>query len=466
MLYMGEPCGFLLTKLNVGTLLVLSLVCMHLNYNNAAAEAGNQACPTSSGYGLCNVVDNCRRDYPQCGVDCGRGWSLYNAVSVEWYGAIGDGLTDDTQAFADAWKEACALDFAVFLIPEGRTYLVSPLDFKGPCGSSLIVELAGTLIAPSEPHTWNKSNSNAWLHFSHMNDLTVEGGGTIDGQGQQWWAQSCKTKKTNKCHDAPTALRFTAVHNLKVRNLQTVNSPQIHIKLANCYGVQVVNLLVDAPADSPNTDGIHISATQNVLIQDSWIGTGDDCVSIVSGSFDIQIKNIECGPGHGISIGSLGKGGSDDQVSLVAIDGAILTGTSNGIRIKTWQGGTGSAISFRFQNVQMNNVSYPIIIDQRYCDSPSSCPVNETSAVHVSKVCYKNIWGTSATEQAIKLECSELVPCKNLFFEDINLVPVAGAGNSTSLCRNAEGVVVGTVIPSVDCLQLSPDTPEALHFTM
>ena len=49
------------------------------------------------------------------------------------------------------------------------------------------------------------------------------------------------------------------------------------------------------------------------------------------------------------------------------------------VRFVYLQDGTGSAVGFRFQNVEMNNVSYPIIIDQNYCDSPNICPVNEVS---------------------------------------------------------------------------------------
>jgi hypothetical protein len=37
------------------------------------------------------------------------------------------------------------------------------------------------------------------------------------------------------------------------------------------------------------------------------------------------------------SIGSLGAGGSFDYVSNVMVNRAILTETTNGLRIKTWQ---------------------------------------------------------------------------------------------------------------------------------
>lgn len=43
------------------------------------------------------------------------------------------------------------------------------------------------------------------------------------------------------------------------------------------------------------------------------------------------------------------------------------------MRIKTWQGGSGSASNIKFQNIQMKNVSNPIIIDQNYCDQESPC---------------------------------------------------------------------------------------------
>lgn len=31
-----------------------------------------------------------------------------------------------------------------------------------------------------------------------------------------------------------------------------------------------------------------------------WLNLGDDCISIVSGSQNVQAQDITCGPGHGI----------------------------------------------------------------------------------------------------------------------------------------------------------------------
>jgi hypothetical protein len=39
----------------------------------------------------------------------------------------------DHQAFASAWKTACSLDNAVFLVPAGRRYKVGAIQFVGPC---------------------------------------------------------------------------------------------------------------------------------------------------------------------------------------------------------------------------------------------------------------------------------------------------------------------------------------------
>ena len=51
---------------------------------------------------------------------------------------------------------------------------------------------------------------------------------------------------------------------------------------------------------------------------------------------------------------------------------------SDGINIQFYiindhQGGSGSASNIKFQNIEMYNVSNPIIIDQNYCDQDKPC---------------------------------------------------------------------------------------------
>ncbi|GLJ35550.1 hypothetical protein SUGI_0714850 [Cryptomeria japonica] len=98
----------------------------------------------------------------------------------------------------------------------------------------------------------------------------------------------------------------------------------------------IVGITIQAPESSPNTDGIDTFQSTNIVIKDSTIGTGDDCVGIGDGSSNININDITCGPGHGISIGSLGRGNTKAYVHSIHVNGAKLTLTTNGLRIKTW----------------------------------------------------------------------------------------------------------------------------------
>lgn len=70
------------------------------------------------------------------------------------------------------------------------------------------------------------------------------------------------------------AITFHKCKNLKVQNLRVVNSQQMHIAFTNCLRVVISNLKVIAPAESPNTDGIHISASRGVEVKNSIVGTG------------------------------------------------------------------------------------------------------------------------------------------------------------------------------------------------
>lgn len=122
------------------------------------------------------------------------------------------------------------------------------------------------------------------------------------------------------------AIRFFMSSNLTVQGLRIKNSPQFNFRFDNCRDVHIESIYITAPPLSPNTDGIHIENSNNVKIYNSVVSNGqsltkicsqylfitlpsslymslfvgDDCVSIGSGSYNVDIKNITCGPSHGI----------------------------------------------------------------------------------------------------------------------------------------------------------------------
>lgn len=147
-----------------------------------------------------------------------------------------------------------------------------------------------------------------------------------------------------------------------------------HMLVWGSRNLTIQDVTIVAPGESKNTDGIHISRSAEINVFNSKIGTGDDCVSIGDGCHNINIQNVICGPGHGISIGSLGKYPYEQPVVGVRVKNCSLSGTTNGVRIKTWPGSKPMAASdIHFEDITMNNVKNPVIIDQDYCGY-KSCP--------------------------------------------------------------------------------------------
>ena len=65
----------------------------------------------------------------------------------------------------------------------------------------------------------------------------------------------------------------------------------------------------------------------------------------------------------------------EDGVQNVTVKTATFTNTQNGVRIKTWgKPSKGFARNILFQDIIMNNVQNPIIIDQNYCPNNKGCP--------------------------------------------------------------------------------------------
>ncbi|KAI9389108.1 hypothetical protein POPTR_009G169100v4 [Populus trichocarpa] len=366
---------------------------------------------------------------------------------VKRFGARADGRTDDSKAFIAAWKEACRATGKVeLLIPKG-TYLIGPVKFAGPCKnvSSLTVYMKGYLKATAKLSRYG--SGTGWVEFGWLERLTLTGGGTFDGQGAKAWPYNNCTNDS-KCKLLPTNVKFVAMNQTVVQGITSLNSKFFHIALVECKNFKGTKIKISAPADSPNTDGIHVERSSSVYISQSLIGTGDDCISIGQGNSQVTITRIRCGPGHGISVGSLGRYEDEGDVSGLVVRDCAISGTMNGIRIKTWANSPGSsaATNMTFENIVMNNVTNPIIIDQSYCPF-SSCISTEPSKVKLSDIYFKQIRGTSSSAVAVALECSKGIPCQNIYLENVHLELSSGEKQATSSCKNVRARYIGEQIP-------------------
>ncbi|KVH93030.1 Glycoside hydrolase, family 28 [Cynara cardunculus var. scolymus] len=312
--------------------------------------------------------------------------------NVMKYGATGNGKTDDSPAFSEAWKAACQAqpnDKSILVIPAGKTFLLKPISFNGPCKPSRIyVQVSGTILGPTKKTDWTGYHIDTWLLFSMVDGLTVSGNGRIDGQGPIWWENAC------------------------------IGSP--------------------APLIS------------NQLFSSSCITLGDDCIAIGGGSSNIKISGIMCGPGHGISIGALGHSGAD-VVENIDVRNCTMIKTLTGVRIKTWQGGSGHAKQISFTGIKFDAVYNPIIIDQYYCPNRKDC-LNSTSAVKLSDITYKGIAGTSSMDNVINLSCSESVACTNIVMDSVYISSATPGRKVFGSCINAHGRL-SHVKPFLKCLQ-------------
>ncbi|XP_076953006.1 putative polygalacturonase At3g15720 [Bidens hawaiensis] len=264
---------------------------------------------------------------------------------VTAYGAKGDGYTDDTMAFVRAWAGLCSdtSPYPTLVIPPWKSFLIGPIKFSGPCRFYAVnVKLLGNIIAPNTLSGWRGCEKKPiWLSFTEVHGLSIYGHGQINGRGSLWWGNKDAARKCKR----PKALHFNRCNGLRLIGTTHIDSPKLHISIVNSQ---------------------YFSSMLQSSNHFNTIKIGDDCVAINGGIYDLNVTRVHCGPGHGISIGSLGENGRHDTVEKVNVRKCSLTGTTNGLRIKTVQGGTGYARGIVFKDITMVNVQNPIIITQHY----------------------------------------------------------------------------------------------------
>jgi polygalacturonase len=192
-----------------------------------------------------------------------------------------------------------------------------------------------------------------------------------------------------------------------------------------------------------NTDGWDIYRSDTVHITNSNIINGDDCVSFKPNTTNALVQNLYCQGSHGISVGSLGQyAGVQDIVANVLVKNVTMVNAENGARIKafggsasatsTTGGGNGYVKNITFQDFTVQNVALPVVIDQCYETSASTCS-SYPSKVTIGDVHYINVTGTgSKSKEVVSLVCSDV--CQDITATGTRLVGTSGS--SQYFCTN------------------------------
>ena len=317
-------------------------------------------------------------------------------LDVRRFGARGDGITDDTAALQAAI--CCCPAGGRVLLPAG-TYASGPLFLR----SHITVELQRgatlSMLTDRDRHpilpgvtrpsgqgedlllgSWEGNpldNFASAFTGVEVEDVRLTGEGIVDGRGLEsgWWANPKGKNRAYRGH----LLYLVRCRGITVQGLTFRNSPSWNLHPIFSENLTFVDIRVEAPAVSPNTDGFDPQSCRGIRLWGARFSVGDDCIAIKSGKIymgqkyhlpceDIEIAWCAMLDGHGgVTVGSEMSGG----VRNVRVHHCLMRGNDRGLRIKTRRGRGQYAVidDIRFQDVRMEGVKTPLVVNCMYfCD--------------------------------------------------------------------------------------------------
>ena len=236
-----------------------------------------------------------------------------------------------------------------------------------------------------------------FLYGSKLTNVTINGGGVMDGQGAAWWTAF---NANNAVQRPPAMIEITNCTGVTVTGITVQNSPEFHIQfLGNSANVLASGLTITAAWPSPNTDGIDLRGT-NINIQNCYISDGDDLVQIGGSQLcsGVTVQGCTFGTGHGLSIGSITTGG----VNNVLVNNCVFNGTQYGLRLKSDRTNGGPVSNITYSNITMSNIMVNPILFYSYYPTVPSSPATDTGSTVTSTtpiwnhVTFENITASEA----------------------------------------------------------------------
>lgn len=276
------------------------------------------------------------------------------------YGAVSDGVTDNTKAIQKTIDACSANGGGKVVIPPGGTFLSGPFELKSHI--EFEVEAGARLLANPDEHVYVKSafrdnvgEGTLWMYGHDIENVTLSGAGTIDGNGIAFMgkelADSYELKPFNIVDPRPHLLTIIGGKNIRIRELTIRNSAYWTVHLIGCNDVAIDNLTLLNNLKVRNSDGIDVDHSKNVRISNSYIESGDDCICLKNRREFAEYgicENIVVNNCTMTSRSCAIKIGSEnmDSIRHVLFNNCIITKSNRGIGIQNRDEGTVTDVVF------------------------------------------------------------------------------------------------------------------------
>lgn len=330
---------------------------------------------------------------------------------VKDYGAKGDGKTNDTKAIQAA-IDACSYGGSVVL--SDGTFMSGQIKLKS--NMTLWIDRSATLIGIQDNSLYpaikqHADNANVWLdgvlggggwelkeafvYAEGADNLTIAGGGSINGNGD------CPIWDHTKDEIfRPMALYVAYSKNVKIANIDILNSAMWDFVILECDIVNVDGININTSAYGVNKDGIDICDSHDVTITNSTILCQDDAICPKSGSakgvYNMTIKNVTVNgtTGNKIKFGTLTYGAfTNCLLQDIAINGSGRGGLC-AISLQGLDGADFSNITFDRINLQTSaNAFFLLHSAGKRGHRPAGAPA-KTGSIHnitFSNLDFRNI---------------------------------------------------------------------------
>lgn len=346
--------------------------------------------------------------------------------SIVDFGAVGNGVVSNTQAFAKA-IEAAAKAGGVVNVPDG-IWLTGPIKLL----SNVELHLADNAVILFDKNQEEyplivtdyegveRIRAVSPLSAENVENIAVTGNGTIDGSGHLWrpvkqfkmterqWKKLLEVSPhvvesneggvwmpTKSIFDGraqgelypedenalelaapyydfyrPVMVNFKHCENVKLDGVRIQNSPAWAVHLYFCKNVCVQNISVENPYHAQNGDGIDVESCQDVEIAYCKFHVGDDGICIKSGK-NAKARQIP-GPSENIHIHHCYVGqshggfvvGSEMSrgVRNVCVEDCTFMDADVGVRFKSALGRGGVVENIEIRRINMVNIKQEAFI--------------------------------------------------------------------------------------------------------